>query len=98
MVVPETAPPELAPEVERRAKLIPRYRVLLHNDSVHEMEFVVRSLQKSVPSLSKDAATAIMLEAHGKGVATVIICPLELAELFRDRLQTFKLKSTIEAV
>ena len=37
-----------------------------------------------------------MLEAHEEGVATVVVCPLELAELYRDRLQTFKLTSTIE--
>ena len=96
MVAPETAPPEIAPDVERRSRLIPRYRVLLHNDDVNEMAYVVRALQKSVPSLSEKDATAIMLEAHEQGVATVITCPLELAELYRDRLQTFKINSTIE--
>ncbi len=96
MIAPEIAPPELAPDIERRSRLIPRYRVLLHNDDFNEMGYVVRALQKSVPSLSREEAEAIMLEAHEEGVATVIVCPLELAELYRDRLQTFRLTSTIE--
>ena len=96
MVAPEIAPPELAPDIERRSRLIPRYRVLLHNDDFNEMGYVVRALQKSVPSLSREAAEAIMLEAHEQGVATVIVCLLELAELYRDRLQSFKLTSMIE--
>ncbi len=37
MVMPEVAPPELAPDMERRSRLIPRYRVLLHNDEFNEM-------------------------------------------------------------
>ena len=96
MIAPEIAPPELVPDIERRMSLIPRYRVLLHNDDFNEMGYVVRALQKSVPTLSREAAEAIMLEAHEEGVATVVVCPLELAELYRDRLRTFKLTSTIE--
>ncbi len=96
MVTLAIAPPELAPDIERRSRLIPRYRVLLHNDDVNEMGYVVRALQKSVPTLSREEAEAIMLEAHKEGVATVVVCPLELAELYRDRLQSFKLTSTIE--
>jgi ATP-dependent Clp protease adaptor protein ClpS len=37
-----------------------------------------------------------MMEAHQKGKAVVITCPLELAELYRERLQTFGLTATIE--
>ena len=96
MVTLAIAPPEVAPDIERRSRLIPRYRVLLHNDDVNEMGYVVRALQKSVPTLSREEAETIMLEAHEEGVATVIVCPLELAELYRDRLRTFKLTSTIE--
>ena len=96
MIAPEIAPPDLVPDIERRMSLIPRYRVLLHNDDFNEMGYVVRALQKSVPTLSREAAEAIMLEAHEEGVATVVVCPLELAELYRDRLRTFKLTSTIE--
>jgi ATP-dependent Clp protease adaptor protein ClpS len=57
---------------------------------------VVQALVKSVPSLSQDRATEIMMEAHTNGKAVVVACPLELAELYRDRLQSFGLTATIE--
>jgi ATP-dependent Clp protease adapter protein ClpS len=49
-----------------------------------------------VPKLGARRATQIMLEAHNHGKAKVTTCPLELAELYRDRLQSFGLTSTIE--
>ena len=96
MAAPEVAQPEIAADVEQRVRLMPRYRVLLHNDDVNTMEEVVSALRKSVPSLSTEDATAIMLEAHEKGRAVVVTCPLEHAELYRDRLQSFHLTVTIE--
>jgi ATP-dependent Clp protease adaptor protein ClpS len=56
----------------------------------------VRSLLKSVPTIGPTRATRIMLEAHNKGKAVVTTCPLELAELYRDRLESFGLTATIE--
>ncbi|MGH2583624.1 MAG: hypothetical protein ACRDJE_01785 [Dehalococcoidia bacterium] len=37
-----------------------------------------------------------MLEAHEHGRALVIVCPLERAELYRDRLESRGLTATIE--
>jgi ATP-dependent Clp protease adapter protein ClpS len=37
-----------------------------------------------------------MLEAHEHGQAEVIRCPLERAELYRDRLESHALTATIE--
>ena len=62
------------------------------------MDFVVAALLKSVESLGKDDAVNIMLEAHNIGRAVVITCPLEHAELYRDRLRSFNLGVTIERV
>jgi ATP-dependent Clp protease adaptor protein ClpS len=84
------------PDTERRTKLLPPYHVLLHNDDVNSMDHVVRSLLRSVPRLSRADAIRIMLEAHLTGVALVTTCPLELAELYRDRLQSCGLTATIE--
>jgi len=39
-----------------------------------------------------------MLQAHLNGKACVIACPLERAELYRDRLQSRGLTATIERV
>jgi ATP-dependent Clp protease adaptor protein ClpS len=57
----------------------------------------VQSLVKSVPKLGVRRATEIMMEAHTRGRALVTTCPLELAELYRDRLESFGLTATIEA-
>ncbi|MDA0677362.1 MAG: ATP-dependent Clp protease adaptor ClpS [Chloroflexi bacterium] len=75
---------------------IPHYAVLLHNDEVHSMDFVVESLLKSVPCLTQPEAIAIMLETHQTGRGVVIVCPLEQAEHYRDRIRSFTLGCTIE--
>lgn len=94
------APTRAAPErqEEKRSKVRPLepHKVILHNDEHNTMDHVVRSLVKSVPTLSIAKATEIMLEAHNNGKALVVACPLELAELYRDRLGTFGLTATIE--
>lgn len=79
-----------------RRKLLPPYHVILHNDDVNEMTYVVRALLRCVPGLTPERATAIMLEAHNHGRAIVITCPLELAELYRDRLESCGLTATVE--
>jgi ATP-dependent Clp protease adaptor protein ClpS len=92
----ETAKPDIAPEQRERSKILPPWKVLLWNDDHNDMLYVVRSLLKSIASLSRAQALAIMLEAHNTGKALVITCPLEHAELYRDRLESFGLTATIE--
>ena len=72
------------PASDERTRLAPRYRVLIHNDDVTTMEFVVKVLQ-SVFGLDFPSATEVMLEAHDTGVATVAILPLEQAEFRVDQ-------------
>ncbi len=76
-------------------ELLPPWKVLLHNDEVHDMLYVVESLLKSVP-LTVDEALQIMLEAHETGVGLIIVCPQETAEYYQDRILTFGLRCTIE--
>ncbi|MCC7107288.1 MAG: ATP-dependent Clp protease adaptor ClpS [Chloroflexi bacterium] len=73
------------------------YAVVLHNDDVNSMDHVVRSLCRSVATLNITRAVKIMLEAHNTGKAIVTVCPLELAELYRDRLESCGLTATIES-
>lgn len=75
---------------------IRHYAVVLHNDETHSMDFVVESLLKSVPGLTQPEAIDIMLETHEKGRGVVIVCPLEQAEHYRDRIQSFNLGCSIE--
>ena len=98
MTSPTPSAPPRDPELREHPldATLPPYRVILHNDEVNEMGHVVRSLLAAVPELDANRATEIMLEAHLRGLADVIACPLERAELYRDRLKTFGLRATIE--
>ena len=83
-------------DTDALTRLLPPYRVVLHNDDHNEMNHVVRSLLTCVPSLTAEQATGIMLEAHEHGQATVIKCPKEAAEHYREALESCGLTATIE--
>ena len=89
-------------ETERGTRLLqdilPPYSVILYNDDHNAMDYVIAALLKSVSSLSTEAAIGIMIEAHSTGRAVVITCPLEQAELYRDRIASFGLGVSIEKV
>ena len=93
-----TTETETRPDIGTQPKheILPPWSVILHNDDHNEMFYVVRSLIKCVPNLGTTRATKIMIEAHNRGKALVTTCPLELAELYRDRLQSCGLTATIE--
>jgi len=75
------------PVADSKTQLAPLYRVLIHNDDITPMDFVVRVLQE-VFHLSLMHSTRIMLEAHLKGVALVVTEPLERAEFHVDQTRS----------
>jgi ATP-dependent Clp protease adaptor protein ClpS len=75
--------------------LLPRYRVLLHNDDVNSMEHVMKVLAR-VFRFDRSRCEQVMLEAHKNGVALCTTEPFEQAEYHRDQLISFSLISTIE--
>ena len=83
-------------QTERVRKTSPRYRVLLHNDPVNTMDYVVQTLRQIVPQLSEQDAMAVMLETHNTGIGLVIVCDLEPAEFYSETLKSKGLTSTIE--
>ena len=83
-------------EVQRVRKTSPKYKVLLHNDPVNTMDYVVDTLRQVVPQLSEQDALNIMLETHNNGVGLVITCDLEPAEFYSESLKAKGLTSTIE--
>ena len=83
-------------EVQRVRKVSPKYKVLLHNDPVNTMDYVVSTLRQVVPQLSEQDALNIMLETHNSGVGLVIVCDLEPAEFYSESLKAKGLTSTIE--
>ena len=92
----EPAAPIEEPDVRDLQATLPPYALILHNDEVNSMDHVVHALVSSVPELETEQAVAVMLEAHNSGRALVIVCPLERAELYRDRLASQGLTATIE--
>lgn len=78
------------------AETLPPYRVQLHNDDHNTMDHVVDALLRTIPHMTQERAAEIMLQAHNHGQATVITCPMEPAELYRERLESFALTVTIE--
>lgn len=92
----QPAQPTTEFDAETLKRLLPPYRVILHNDDYNTMGHVVRSLLQCVPSLTPEDAHAIMMEAHEHGQATVITCPKEQAEHYRARLESCSLTATIE--
>jgi len=80
---------------EQRARHIPLYKVLLHNDDQNTMEHVIKALMQ-VFKFELSECARIMMEAHQNGMALCTVEPLEKAEHHRDQLGSFSLISTIE--
>jgi ATP-dependent Clp protease adaptor protein ClpS len=93
---PRPPAPVQTPADETVLLTLPPYAVILHNDDHNSMDHVVQSLLACVPELEAEEAIQVMLTAHEEGKARVIRCPLERAELYRDRLEAQGLTATIE--
>jgi ATP-dependent Clp protease adaptor protein ClpS len=70
-------------EEEQKTKQCPLYRVLVHNDDV-TYDFVIRMLTE-VFKLEEPKAAEVAWEAHIKGLALVVVLPLEQAEFRVDQ-------------
>jgi len=86
---------DVRPFEETIQETLPPYVVVLHNDDHNTMDHVIHALLVSVPELDVERAAEVMLAAHNHGQADVITCPLERAELYRDRLESHGLTATI---
>ena len=83
------------PVIDREKIIMPRYKVLLHNDDVNSTDHVVKALRK-VFRFDEQECVRIMIEAHNDGLALCTVEPLEQAELHRDQLLALSLVATIE--
>lgn len=79
--------PDVLPKTDETTRLSPMYRVLIHNDDVTPMDFVVRILTE-VFRLDQPRAVRVMFEAHTGGVAHVVTEPLERAEFHVDQCRS----------
>ncbi|GCE19657.1 ATP-dependent Clp protease adaptor ClpS [Dictyobacter kobayashii] len=79
-----------------RTRLLPPYKVIVHDDDYNEMNYVIFALVHAVNSLTVAEAERIMLTAHLTGQAIVTVCPREVAEYYQERLLSYNLTATIE--
>ena len=100
MSMTETAP-EIGEDVRQKMEQGPLYRVLIHNDDVTPMDFVIYVLRQ-IFLLSGPQAVHVMYTAHYHGTAHVDTLPKPVAQRrvheahFSARLQGFPLKFTLE--
>lgn len=83
--------PELLPDTdtdtETRTKRQPPYAVILHNDDINTMDWVILVLRK-VFGYEVEKCFELMLEAHEKGRSAVWVGSLEVAELKADQVRS----------
>ena len=89
------APTRPTPKPNTPTETLPPWNVLLHNDEVNELGFVIESLCRFA-RLSVPAATRCTMEAHRKGCSLIIATHREHAELIAEQLLSLRLTVTIE--
>jgi ATP-dependent Clp protease adaptor protein ClpS len=88
-------------DADETARMEPRYRVLIHNDSVTTFEYVIRVLV-AVFLLSDEIAEHIAETAHNNGTAVVVVRPKSKADklakvaMGRARMDGYPLTFSIE--
>lgn len=93
--------PQIKPLPVRETELEPMYWVIIHNDDVTPMDFVIHIL-RSVFEVDGPAAIHIMYTAHYHGSAYVQVLPREEAQKrinrahFEASIKGYPLKFTIE--
>jgi ATP-dependent Clp protease adaptor protein ClpS len=90
MAAPNSFPeviPETETDTETKTRRQPPYAVILHNDDINSMDFVVSVLRK-VFGYTVEKCVDLMIEAHEKGRSVVWIGAREVAELKADQIHS----------
>ena len=83
---------QIIEETEAETELEPLFRILIHNDHVTPMDFVVQTL-KTIFYLANDRALEVMLTAHINGIAYVQTVARSEAE---ERVQKAHFAASLE--
>ena len=78
-----------------RIDKLPPWKVLLHNDDVNDIEYVIRTVM-ALTRLNQQAAIMVTVEAHKTGLALLLATHREHAELLQEQFTSMKLTVTIE--
>lgn len=89
------APSKKPGKTKRKPKQLPPYKVILHNDDVNTFEHVIETIVM-LTTIGKQEAVLKVLEAHGFGIALLLVTHLERAELYQEQFRSRKLTVTIE--
>ncbi len=88
-------PVQSRPLDKNRSRQVPRFKVILHSDTAHDLMFVVRSVME-LTRFPRAEATHKMWQAHHSGRSVLLVTYLERAELFIDQFAAKGLRVTAE--
>src|SRR5262245_27081147 len=100
--VMSTNTPAVLPPVETKREVrpappvvdrLPPWKVLLHNDDVNHMPYVVATIVE-LGVANRHVAMLRMLEAHTRGVALLLVTHREKAELIQQQFTSKRLTVT----
>src|SRR5262245_33092019 len=94
---PAKTAPGVQEETKTRTALDRPWNVIVWDDPINLMSYVVYVFQKLF-GFSEQEATVKMLEVHHQGRSLVITTERERAELYVTRLHEYGLKATMEKV
>ncbi|NJK91755.1 MAG: hypothetical protein HC904_07985 [Blastochloris sp.] len=86
---------ETVPEIREKVKPDPGWAVIVWNDHINTMTYVVHVFRK-VLHFNKTKAHAHMMEVHVQGKSCVARENREKAELYWEQLQSYGLRTTLE--
>jgi ATP-dependent Clp protease adaptor protein ClpS len=78
-----------------RARRLPPWNVLLHNDDVNDMLYVTDTITE-LTSLTRQEAVLRMLEAHNRGMSLLLATHREHAELLCEQFASKHVTVTAE--
>ena len=87
--------PAAEPELDEDIELDSTWNVIVHNDPVNLMSYVVKVFMK-VLGFSQEKAEKHMLEVHHKGRSVVWTGEREKAELYVQQFHSYLLLATLE--
>ncbi len=92
---PDTGMSTAVLEEVAKPRLLPMYRVILHNDDVNDMVNVVETILTLTPLETQEAVDRT-LEAHHTGCSLLLVIHKERAELYVEQFMSRRLTVSIE--
>lgn len=87
--------PVAEPVVENRPRLLPPFKLILHNDDVNDFVYVIETIMELTP-LTAEEAVERTVEAHESGHSVLLVTSKERAELYVEQFASKQLTTTCE--